>query len=164
MPGDLLTQDDVDAVVNAVNCVGIMGKGIALRFKSRWPANFTQYVAACKAGQVRPGKMLVHDTGGRVKPHYIINFPTKEHWREASKLEFIRHGLVDLVGQVRRLQIRSIAIPALGCGNGGLAWSDVRPLVDDAFRSLSDVDVRLFEPRQALDPKIVDVQTERRRG
>jgi O-acetyl-ADP-ribose deacetylase (regulator of RNase III) len=144
--GDLLEQDDVDALVNAVNCVGVMGKGIALKFKSRWPENFTLYAAACKARRLRPGSMLVFDAGVRTRPRYIINFPTKEHWRHASKLEFIRDGLMDLRAQVQRLDIRSLGIPALGCGNGGLAWSDVRPLIEDAFRSLPEVDVRLFEP------------------
>ena len=127
MQGDLLKQDNVDAIVNTVNCVGVMGKGIALQFKNKWPRNFAAYVAACKAGFVRPGRMFIHDLGGIVKPHYIVNFPTKEHWRGVSKIEFIRSGLVDLVLQVRQLGIRSIAIPPLGCGNGGLKWSDVRP-------------------------------------
>jgi O-acetyl-ADP-ribose deacetylase (regulator of RNase III) len=146
MQGDLLQQGDVDAVVNTVNCVGVMGKGIALQFKSKWPANFTAYVAACSAGEVRPGRMLVHAVGERSKPHYIINFPTKKHWREASELEFIREGLIDLIAEVRRLKIGSIAIPPLGCGNGGLEWRDVRPLIEGAFAALPDVDVRLFEP------------------
>ena len=118
--GDLLKQDDVDAIVNTVNCVGVMGKGIALQFKNKWPDNFAEYAAACKAGQVRPGRMFIHDSGGLVKPNYIINFPTKDHWRGASRMAFIRDGLIDLVTQVRRLGIRSIAIPPLGCGNGGL--------------------------------------------
>jgi O-acetyl-ADP-ribose deacetylase (regulator of RNase III) len=163
MQGDLLKQDDVDAIVNTVNCVGVMGKGIALQFKNKWPANFTQYTAACKAGRVRLGHMFVHDAGGLVKPHYIINFPTKEHWRGSSKVEFIREGLKDLVVQVRRLNIRSIAIPPLGCGNGGLAWTEVRPLIEHAFESLSDVEVRLFEPKGAPDPKSMDVRTTRPR-
>src|SRR4029077_15555077 len=117
MQGDLLKQDDVDAIVNTVNCVGVMGRGIALQFKNKWPANFTQYAAACNAGEIHTGRMFVHDAGGLVKPHYIINFPTKQHWRGASKLEYIRDGLADLITQVRRLKIRSIAIPPLGCGN-----------------------------------------------
>ena len=118
--GDLLKQDDVDAIVNTVNCVGVMGKGIALQFKNKWPANFTAYAAACKARDVRPGRMFVFDSGALVKPNFIINFPTKDHWRGASKIEFIRDGLVDLVAQVQRLGIHSIAVPPLGCGNGGL--------------------------------------------
>ena len=96
--GDLLAQDDVDAVVNAVNCVGVMGKGIALQFKHRWPANFGAYATACQAGQVRPGRMFIHDLGRLVQPNHIINFPTKEHWREESRIQFIKEGLVRLGG------------------------------------------------------------------
>ncbi|PTD97500.1 type II toxin-antitoxin system antitoxin DNA ADP-ribosyl glycohydrolase DarG [Pseudothauera lacus] len=163
MQGDLLRQDDVDAIVNTVNCVGVMGKGIALQFKNKWPANFRDYAAACKAGEVRPGRMFVHDSGGLMKPNYIINFPTKDHWRGGSRIEFIRDGLADLVTQVRRLGIRSIAIPPLGCGNGGLEWSRVRPLIENAFAALPDVDVRLFEPGEAPDPRSMEVNTARPR-
>ncbi|MBN8487935.1 MAG: macro domain-containing protein [Burkholderiales bacterium] len=161
--GDLLKQDDVDAIVNTVNCVGVMGKGIALQFKNKWPANFDAYAAACKAGQVRPGRMFVFDCGGLVKPNFIINFPTKDHWRGSSKIEFIRDGLVDLVAQVRRLGIQSIALPPLGCGNGGLDWADVRPLIEVAFQPLPDVEVRLFEPSGAPDLKTMEVRTKRPR-
>lgn len=163
MKGDLLKQDDVDAIVNTVNCVGVMGKGIALQFKNKWPANFLAYEAACKAGEVRPGRMFVHDAGGLVKPGFIINFPTKDHWRGKSRIEFIRDGLVDLVEQVRHLGIRSIAIPPLGCGNGGLEWTLVRPMIEAAFAALTDVEVRLFEPAGAPDPKSMEVRTERPR-
>ncbi len=146
--GDLLKQDDLDAIVNTVNCVGVMGKGIVLQFKNKWPANFTAYTAACKAGQVRPGRMLVFDSGGLAKPNFIINFPTKDHWRGSSRIEFIREGLVDLVAQAQCLGIRSIAVPPpLGCGNGGLDWADVR----------------LFEPAGAPDPKSMEVRTKRPR-
>lgn len=161
--GDLLKQGDVDAIVNTVNCVGVMGKGIALQFKNKWPANFAAYAAACKAGQVRPGRMFVFDSGGLVKPNFIINFPTKDHWRGSSKIGFIRDGLVDLVAQVKRLGIRSIAVPPLGCGNGGLDWADVRPLIEAAFETLPDVEVRLFEPAGAPDPKTMEVRTKRPR-
>ena len=161
--GDLLKQDDVDAIVNTVNCVGVMGKGIALQFKNKWPANFTAYAAACKAGQVRPGRMLVFDSGGLVKPNFVINFPTKDHWRGSSKIEFIRDGLVDLVAQVNRLSISSIAVPPLGCGNGGLNWVNVRPLIEAAFEALPDVEVRLFEPTGAPDAKSMEVRTKRPR-
>lgn len=161
--GDLLRQEDVDAIVNTVNCVGVMGKGIALQFKNKWPPNFAQYAAACKAKEVRPGKMFVHDSGGLVKPNYIINFPTKDHWRGASKIEFIRDGLVDLIAQVERLSIKTIAIPPLGCGNGGLEWSVVRPMIEAAFATLPDVEVRLFEPAGAPDAKSMEVRTKRPR-
>lgn len=159
--GDLLRQDDVDAIVNTVNCVGVMGKGIALQFKNKWPANYSAYEAACKAKQVRPGTMFVFDSGGLVKPNYIINFPTKDHWRGKSRIEFIRDGLADLVAQIKRLGIRSIAIPPLGCGNGGLEWDEVRPLIEQAFAVLPDVEVRLFAPAGAPDPKSMEVRTSR---
>ena len=144
--GDLLKQHDVDAIVNTVNCVGVMGKGIALQFKNKWPDNFEAYSRACKAGEVRTGHMMVFDAGAFAQPHYIINFPTKQHWRDQSRIEFIAAGLVDLIAQVRRLAIRSIAVPPLGCGYGGLDWVVVRPLIESAFAQVPNVDVHLFEP------------------
>lgn len=161
--GDLLKQDEVDAIVNTVNCVGVMGKGIALQFKNKWPENFRAYAAACIAKEVRPGRMFVFDSGGLVKPNYIINFPTKDHWRGKSRIEFIHDGLQDLVATVTRLGVRSIAIPPLGCGNGGLDWSDVRPLIESVFARLPDVEVRLFEPSGSPGPKQMDVRTQRPR-
>jgi O-acetyl-ADP-ribose deacetylase (regulator of RNase III) len=143
--GDLLEQR-VDAIVNTVNTVGVMGKGIALQFKRKWPANFKAYEAACKRGQVVPGKMFVFDNGGLVEPKFIINFPTKRQWRHPSRLADIDAGLVDLIAQVKHLGICSIAIPPLGCGNGGLNWDEVRPRIEAAFAALPDVDVRLFAP------------------
>ena len=161
--GDLLKQDDVDAIVNTVNCVGIMGKGIALQFKNKWPKNFSAYEAACRAGEVRPGKLFVFDAGAYARPHFIINFPTKDHWRGKSKLAFIRDGLIDLVAQIKRLNIQSVAIPPLGCGNGGLQWEDVRPMIVGAFAAIPDVDARLFEPSGAPDPKSMEINTEKPR-
>ena len=143
--GDLLEQR-VDAIVNTVNTVGVMGKGIALQFKRKWPANMKAYEAACKRGEVVPGNMFVFDNGGLVEPKFIINFPTKRHWRQPSRLADIEAGLVDLVAVVKRLNIRSIAIPPLGCGNGGLNWDDVRSRIESAFANLPDLDVRLFAP------------------
>jgi O-acetyl-ADP-ribose deacetylase (regulator of RNase III) len=160
--GDLLKQD-VDAIVNTVNCVGVMGKGIALQFKNKWPKNYEMYAAACKEGKVKPGYMLIYDAGGLVKPHYIINFPTKQHWKGKSKLEFIRDGLVDLVRQIERLKIQSIAIPPLGCGNGGLDWTVVRPIIEATFDQLAEVDVRLFEPTGTPEPKSMEVRTKKPR-
>lgn len=143
--GDLLEQR-VDAIVNTVNTVGVMGKGIALQFKRKWPANAKAYEAACKHGEVKPGKMFVVDNGGLVEPKFIINFPTKRHWRQPSRLSDIEFGLVDLVAQIKRLGIRSIAIPPLGCGSGGLDWNDVRPRIETTMKELPNVDVRLFAP------------------
>ncbi len=147
--GDLL-QQEVDAIVNTVNTVGVMGKGIALQFKQKWPENFKAYAKACTGGEVRPGHMFIHDAGGLLKPRYIINFPTKRHWRERSRIEDIGAGLDDLIALVRKLGIRSIAIPALGCGNGGLDWGLVRPRIERAFATVSDIEVRLFAPEGAL--------------
>jgi O-acetyl-ADP-ribose deacetylase (regulator of RNase III) len=161
--GDLLRQDDVDAVVNTVNCVGIMGKGIALQFKNKWPDNFRAYEAACKGKEVRPGRMFVFDSGGLVKPNYIINFPTKDHWRGKSRIEYIREGLKDLVARIKDLGIRSIAVPPLGCGSGGLEWSEVGPIIEGAFAGLPELEVRLFQPEGAPDPKSMDVRTTRPR-
>jgi O-acetyl-ADP-ribose deacetylase (regulator of RNase III) len=159
--GDLLKQSDVDAIVNTVNCVGVMGKGIALQFRNKWPENSRAYEIACKAKDVRPGRVFVFDSGGLVKPHFIINFPTKDHWKGKSKIEYIKDGLVDLLAQIRRLKIRSIAIPPLGCGNGGLEWAEVRPLIELAFEKLPDVEVRLFEPVGAPDARSMEVRTKR---
>jgi O-acetyl-ADP-ribose deacetylase (regulator of RNase III) len=143
----------VDALVNAVNTAGVMGKGLALQFKKAFPANCKAYEAAAKAGEVEIGKMFVFEAGGIVLPRYIINFPTKRHWRGASKLEYIETGLRDLVTVVRDRRIRSIAIPPLGSGLGGLAWRDVRPLIQRAVEGLSDVDVQVFEPNGAPAPE-----------
>ena len=134
--GNLLSAD-AEALVNTVNCVGYMGKGIALQFKQAFPGNFKAYQRACKAEEVQPGRMFVFETGGLVNPRYIINFPTKRHWRGNSRMADIESGLEDLVAAVRRLGIRSIAIPPLGSGLGGLDWQQVRPRIEAAFADLS---------------------------
>jgi O-acetyl-ADP-ribose deacetylase (regulator of RNase III) len=143
--GNLLDAQ-AEALVNAVNTVGVMGKGIALQFKKAFPENFAAYEMACKAGEVTSGKMFIFETGSTVGPRYIINFPTKRHWRDGSRIEDIETGLVALVADVRRLGIRSLALPALGCGNGGLSWKDVRPLIEKVFADLPDTGVLLFAP------------------
>ncbi len=146
--GDLLKEKS-EAIVNTVNCVGVMGKGIALQFKQRWPKNFRDYEAAAKRQEIKPGKMFIHDLGEWAKPRFIINFPTKVHWRGDSKLEYIEDGLRDLVKQVKRLGIKSISLPPLGCGNGGLDWDEVRELVFAAFKDQPGLTVNLFEPKGA---------------
>lgn len=146
--GDIL-KDDVDAIVNTVNCVGIMGRGIALQFKNAWPENFKAYEAACKREEVQPGRMFVYEVGQLTTPRYIINFPTKRHWRGKSRIEDIESGLKALVGEIRQRGIRSIAIPPLGSGLGGLDWNDVRPRIEAAMREVPDVRVRIFEPKGA---------------
>lgn len=143
--GDIL-QADVEALVNTVNCVGIMGRGIALQFKNDFPENFKAYEAACARKEVQPGRMFVFETGTFTNPKYIINFPTKRHWRGKSRIEDIESGLKALVEEIRAHGIRSIAVPPLGSGLGGLNWSDVRPRIIEALRGLNDLDVILFEP------------------
>ncbi|HEV7670654.1 MAG TPA: macro domain-containing protein [Thermoanaerobaculia bacterium] len=144
--GNLL-EADVEALVNTVNTVGIMGKGIALMFKEAFPENFRLYAAACKrGGEVEVGRMFVTERPGLVGPRWIINFPTKKHWRDRTRIEWIRSGLEDLKKVLLEKAIRSIALPPLGCGNGGLEWSTVRPLIEQALAGLSSVEVVVFEP------------------
>lgn len=135
-----------EALVNTVNCVGIMGRGIALQFKNMFPDNFKAYAAACVRGAVEPGRMFVFDTGELTLPRYIMNFPTKRHWRGKSRIEDIESGLVALVAEIRTRDIRSIAIPPLGSGLGGLDWAQVKPLIASALADLNDVDIVVFEP------------------
>lgn len=158
--GDLLKQHDADAIVNTVNCVGVMGKGIALQFKKKWPANYSAYAAACKARQVRLGEMFIYDLGALATPRFIVNFPTKGHWRNASTLDDIRLGLSDLMEQIQQLDIRSIAMPPLGCGNGGLLWADVRPVIEEYFSQVPSVELRLFEPNESAAPVKLEVNTQ----
>lgn len=146
--GDIL-QCEVDALVNTVNCVGVMGRGIALQFKKFYPENFKAYEVACKCEAVQPGRVFVFETGQLTLPHFIINFPTKRHWRGKSRIEDIESGLVDLVQVIRRNRIRSIAIPPLGAGLGGLDWNEVRLRIERALAELTDVRVLLFEPEGA---------------
>jgi O-acetyl-ADP-ribose deacetylase (regulator of RNase III) len=144
--GDLLMAD-AEALVNAVNCVGVMGKGIALQFKKAFPENFKAYEAACRREEVKPGRMFVFETGQMFNPPYIINFPTKRHWRGKSRYEDIESGLKALVREVRQRKIRSIAVPPLGSGLGGLQWSRVKAMIEAAFEEMPDVVVKLYEPK-----------------
>ncbi|KFD40856.1 Appr-1-p processing protein [Peptococcaceae bacterium SCADC1_2_3] len=143
--GDIL-QAEAGALVNTVNCVGVMGRGIALKFKKAFPDNFKAYAAACRRAEVQPGRMFVFDTGRLVWPRYIINFPTKRHWRGKSRIEDIEAGLAALVKEIQLRNIQSIAIPPLGSGLGGLDWNDVRPLIERALSALPHVNVQVFEP------------------
>lgn len=141
--GDIL-QCEADALVNTVNCVGVMGRGIALQFKNVYPENFKAYEAACKREAVQPGRMFVFETGQLTLPRFIINFPTKRHWRGKSRIEDIDAGLVDLVNVIRDKGIRSIAIPPLGAGLGGLDWNEVRPRIERALAELAEVRVLVY--------------------
>jgi O-acetyl-ADP-ribose deacetylase (regulator of RNase III) len=147
--GNLLTAE-TEALVNTVNCVGIAGRGIALSFREAFPENFRAYVQACKRKELQPGQMQVFRTGQLGNPKFIINFPTKRHWKGKSQIEDIKTGLVALIEQVQALKIKSIAIPPLGCGLGGLEWSAVRPLIEQAFAILPSVEVLVFEPTEIM--------------
>lgn len=146
--GDIL-RENAEALVNTVNCVGVMGRGIALQFKNAFPENFKAYAAACKAEEVQPGRMFVFETGQLTNPRYIINFPTKRHWRGKSRMEDIEAGLKALVDTIRRYNIRSIAVPPLGSGLGGLDWPEVKLRIEAALQPLSDVRIIIYEPKGA---------------
>ena len=146
--GNLL-EADVEALVNTVNTEGVMGKGIALQFKEKFPEMFVAYKKACEAGQVHPGRMDVHDLSGMFHPRYIINFPTKRHWRSPSRIEDIESGLAALKAEILKRGIKSVALPPLGCGNGGLDWADVLPKIEASLGSLAGVRVMIFPPKGA---------------
>lgn len=143
--GNLL-EAPVEALVNTVNTVGVMGKGIALMFKEAFPANFRAYEDACKRHEVKIGRMYVTETGALSGPKWIINFPTKKHWRQPSKLEWIAEGLGDLKRVIQQHRIHSVALPPLGSGNGGLNWSEVREQMECILSDLGTVKVVVYEP------------------
>jgi len=143
--GNLL-KADVDALVNTVNTVGVMGKGIALMFKEAFPENYKIYAGACKAHKIHVGRMFVTEHGDMLGPKWIINFPTKKHWRQPTKMEWVADGLQDLVRVIRENKVKSIAIPPLGSGNGGLEWRLVRNEIEAALSDLHDVDILVYEP------------------
>ncbi len=142
--GNLL-DSGAQALVNTVNTVGIMGKGIALMFKEAFPENFSAYAAACKAGDVRVGRMFVTERVDMYGPRWIINFPTKEHWRGRSQIQWIEEGLEDLKRVITDRGIRSVALPPLGAGNGGLSWGLVRSHIESAL-STDEVEIIIYEP------------------
>ena len=146
--GNLL-RDDAQALVNTVNTVGVMGKGLALQFKRAFPGNYQAYVQACADHRVRPGKIFATSLDG---DRWILNFPTKRHWRQPSRLEDIRSGLDDLVRVLVELEITSVAVPPLGCGNGGLDWDVVRPVIVERLGGL-DVEVRLYGVLRSISPR-----------
>jgi len=131
--------------VNTVNTVGVMGKGIALEFKNRFPEMFEEYTYACKYGYVRIGTIWIWELPKTNIPQYVFNFPTKAHWRKSSRIEWIERGLDDLEIQLKIRSIKSISIPPLGCGNGGLDWEKVRPLIEEKLGGL-DCEILLYPP------------------
>ena len=146
--GNLLDAP-TEALVNTVNEVGVMGKGIALMFRETFPANTEAYEKAVEAREVRVGRMFVTENRALVGPRWIINFPTKKHWRNPSKLEWVQEGLRDLAAVLRKHNIRSVAVPPLGCGNGGLDWMMVKREIEAALAELPDVDVLVYQPTGA---------------
>ncbi len=146
--GDLFNED-VEAVVNSVNCVGVMGRGIALQFKNTFPENFKAYATACKRGEVAPGRMFVFETGRLTNPRYIINFPTKRHWRGKSRMGDIEAGLEALAREITERNIRSIALPPLGSDLGGLRWAEVRPRIEAVLEGIDDLKAVVFGPGSA---------------
>lgn len=149
--GDIL-QSDAEALVNTVNCVGVMGRGVALQFKNRFPDNFRAYSSACAAEQVQPGRMFVFETRSLTNPKFVINFPTKRHWKGKSRIEDVESGLRALVDEIRTRNIHSIAIPPLGAGLGGLDWAEVRARIVTAMQGLEGVRIIVFEPTSAPAP------------
>lgn len=149
--GDILT-DDSEALVNTVNTVGVMGKGIALQFKRGLPGNYDAYRQACEAGEVEPGRMFVWHARQLGNPRHVINFPTKRHWKSRSRIDDIEAGLRDLQRVIVELGIASIAVPPLGCGNGGLKWSVVRPLIHRYLHDMDGVRVTVYEPAGSPAP------------
>jgi len=160
--GNLL-EADVEALVNTVNTVGVMGKGIALQIRQAFPENYAVYRRACEHGEIQPGKMLVVSTKRLTNPRFIINFPTKRHWKGKSRMIDIEAGLSDLVKVIKEKNIRSIAVPPLGCGNGGLNWDEVRPRIEDALGALAGVCVLIYAPEGAPAADTMRVSTPRPR-
>jgi O-acetyl-ADP-ribose deacetylase (regulator of RNase III) len=143
--GNLL-EAKAEALVNTVNTVGVMGKGIALMFKEAFPDNLARYEAACKRKEIAVGHMFVTERDHLIGPKWIINFPTKRHWRHPSKIEWIEEGLEDLKRVIIENNIRSVALPPLGSGNGGLDWQAVRQKIESSLEDLRDVDIVVYEP------------------
>ena len=144
--GDIFTED-AEALVNTVNCVGVMGRGVALQFKRAFPENFKAYAERCERKEMKPGEVFVFKTANLGSPRYIINFPTKRHWKGKSRLEDIESGLKSLIEEIKERGIRSVALPPLGSGLGGLDWNrEIRPLLERSLSELPDVNVVVFEP------------------
>lgn len=150
--GDIL-HADTEALVNPVNCVGVMGSGLALQFRRAFPETFRAYRDVCDRHELELGRVFVYDRRQSTNPRYIINFPTKGHWKAKSRIEDIESGLLALAEELRCRGIRSVAIPPLGCGLGGLDWNNVRPRIEMALHDLHDVTVWLYEPEGQTVPE-----------
>lgn len=148
--GNIL-QEQSEAIINTVNCVGIMGRGIALQFKQTYPDNFKAYKHACDRGEVQPGKMFIYSLGKLFNPKYIINFPTKRHWKGKSNIQDIKSGLIALKEDIKKYEIHSIAIPPLGCGLGGLDWNEIKLLIEQTLGDMTDIDFIIYEPSNNVE-------------
>ncbi|WP_338759666.1 macro domain-containing protein [Bernardetia sp. ABR2-2B] len=144
--GNIL-ESSTEVIINPVNTVGVMGKGLALAFKKEFPHNYKIYKEACKNKTIDIGKLLLVDESNLERKKFIINFPTKKHWRNPSKIEYIEEGLKDLVQILKNNNFESMAIPALGCGLGGLEWEDVRLLLENHLGNLEEIEIVIYEPK-----------------
>ena len=150
--GNLL-KDDAQVLVNPVNCVGTMGKGLAKAFKLAFPSNDDEYRNRCRRHLLRPGRLFIHTLPGTTPPRYVVNFPTKDHWKDPSKIEYIDRGLIVLARTITDRKISSIALPALGTGLGGLKWEPVHQLMLHHLSNLADTEVRIYRPAPQPKPK-----------
>ncbi len=146
--GDIF-KSTAQVITNAVNCVGVMGKGVALEFKNRYPQMFNDYKTKCDQNDVKPGQPYLWEDD----TVQVLNFPTKRHWRDNSLLQDVEYGLKYLACSYEQMGIQSIAMPALGCGLGGLQWSEVQPLIVKHLGALPDLDVYVYEPQNAASIK-----------
>lgn len=135
-------ESKMDVLVYAVNCVGVMGKGIASEFKKRYPVMFKEYKELCQQQLIKTGTLYPYYDNDKVK---IINFPTKQHWRSPSKIEYIIDGLKWFINNYERLSIDSITFPPLGCGNGGLTWDCIGPIMYYYLKDLP-IDIEIYAP------------------
>lgn len=153
-----LFDSNSEALVNTVNTMGVMGKGVALQFKERYPMNYNLYKSACKRGEVKIGEMFITATNSMMDPKWIINFPTKQHWMHSSSYTYIEKGLNDLVKQIESLGIQSIAIPPLGTGQGGLQWDRVKLIIEEKLSHLK-IDIKVFEPIEGVKSTSKELMT-----
>ena len=158
--GNLLDAK-TEALVNTVNTVGVMGKGIALQFKELFPHNYKAYLTACKNGELMPGKLLTVKDHTLEGEKWIINFPTKTEWFKKSQYDYIETGLIELAKFIQEKAIKSIAVPPLGCGNGGLKWDKVKPMIEKHLGHLENVEVLVYEPNEQVKQLLKEQDTKK---